>query len=105
MDAPEILTIREAAKYLNYSYNTIYNKREKWGFFKMEGCKGWRIKKSDLDLMIQTAQNTSRLGVWVGDKEKTCRSGKTKKVEYGKLISPHQTGNEFVALLTQVKKN
>ncbi len=100
----EALTIKQAAKRLNLSYSTVYQQRLNWGFFRMNGSSVWRIYPSELDRNRQEMQNTSRLGVLVGDKEKKCRSEKTKMAS-GKLISPHRTASEFDAVVKRLTKN
>ncbi|TNH06507.1 helix-turn-helix domain-containing protein [Testudinibacter sp. TR-2022] len=101
----EALTIKQAAKLLNLSYNTVYARKRDWGFFQMAGVRGWRVYKSDLDRQRQKENNSSRLCVQVGEQEKRkCRSEKTKTVS-GKLISRHRQGSAFDALVKRLKKS
>ena len=68
----EILTIKEAAKLLNLSYNTVYARRLEWGFFRVPGVRGWRIYRADLDRQVKKANNAHRKGVYV-DPQKQVR--------------------------------
>ncbi|MBS6026316.1 helix-turn-helix domain-containing protein [Haemophilus pittmaniae] len=101
----EILTIKEAAKLLNLSYNTVYARRLEWGFFRVPGVRGWRIYRADLDRQVKKANNAHRKGVRVGDKhnkEYLCRSAKTSTAS-GKLTLQRKPASVFdrvVARLT-----
>ncbi|MDX3991260.1 helix-turn-helix domain-containing protein [Pasteurella multocida] len=47
------LTIKEVADRLNMSVSAVRNQIYNWNFFKMKGCRGWRILESDLAKCIQ----------------------------------------------------
>ncbi|MGV6989617.1 helix-turn-helix domain-containing protein [Testudinibacter sp. P80/BLE/0925] len=99
------LTINDVAEMLSLSYGTVYNHRYKWGFFKMEGSRIWRIYQSDLEKNRKKQNNVCRLEMQVGDKENPkCRSTKHQVVSGG-LISERRAVRELDALLKQLKKN
>lgn len=103
----EALSIKEAAEYLNLSYQTVFHHRYQWGFFKMKGSRLWRVHKTTLDQNRETLNNVSRLCVQVGDKtmeKQKCRSEKIKAAS-GKLTLPHRTASEFDAVVKRLTKN
>lgn len=71
----EALSIKQVANILNLSYRTVFNHRHKWGFYKMEGSRLWRMDKTDLDLLKKRSNNSRGLALSVGE-EKLCRSEK-----------------------------
>lgn len=97
----ETLTIKDVAKLLKLSYSTVYNNRSNWGFFKVDGVRGWRIYKTDLDKIRQKQNNVVRSGVRIGDKERICRSAKTNMV-FGKSTLPRRQGNELDRLVARL---
>ena len=97
----ETLTIKEVAKLLKLSYSTVYNNRSNWGFFEMEGVRGWRIYKTDLDKIQQKKNNVRRSGVRIGDKEKQCRSAKTN-MAFGKSTLQRRQGNALDRLVARL---
>lgn len=102
----ETLTIRDVARCLNVSENTVRKNKKKWGFFQMEGSRLWRVFESDLDRNRKKEEDTSRLCAQVGDKleKRKCRSEKTK-MACGKLTSPHRMASDFDAAVKRLTRN
>lgn len=100
----EILTIQETADLLKMSYNTVYARKLDWGFFKMDGVRGWRIYKRDLDRNRQKENNNSRLRAQIGKEKQQCRSEK-QKMASGKLTSQRRAASEFDVLVARLKRN
>lgn len=101
MENDRILTIKEAAEYTGYSPKTIRNHTSDWRFFKMPNSRIWKVRKSDLDLIMKGENNTDRLALSV-EEVKLCRSTKEKTVKHGGLISQPQTVRELDALLKRL---
>ncbi|TCJ96189.1 hypothetical protein EV694_1741 [Volucribacter psittacicida] len=100
----QALSIQDVADLLKMSYSAVYNNRERWGFFRMEGSRIWRIYKADLEKNRKKQNNVCRLEMQVGDKELQCRSTKKQMVSGG-LISERRVAKELDTLLKQLKGN
>lgn len=99
----QTLTIKEAAEYLNFSYHTVFHYRHKWGFFRMNGVRGWRIHKKDLDQHKKRSNNDPQVNsVGRYQKDKLCRS--SNEMTTGGLILLHQVEKELDGLLKQPSK-
>ncbi|MFP4689936.1 helix-turn-helix domain-containing protein, partial [Pasteurella multocida] len=96
------LTIKEVADRLNMSVSAVRNQIYNWNFFKMKGCRGWRILESDLAKHKEWSNNNNRLALSVDDKEILCRSTKEKEMARGGLISHRQTVKELDDLLDRM---
>ena len=64
----EILTIKQASKYLNMSESAVRNHLIGWGFFQMPGSRVWRVHRSYLDKIKKQGNNPRESTLFVSNK-------------------------------------
>ncbi|WP_147285444.1 helix-turn-helix domain-containing protein [Phocoenobacter uteri] len=98
----EALSIQEVADKLKMHYQTVYEKRHKWGFFQMEGSRVWRVYPSVLEQKRKKQASIGRL-VSITDLmgEQQCHSTNENQVSGG-LVSQRHQAKELDALLKQL---
>ncbi|MCO4167115.1 MULTISPECIES: helix-turn-helix domain-containing protein [Actinobacillus] len=95
----QTLSLQDVAVLLNLSYRTVYNNRFRWGAFKMQGSRVWRIYRSDLEKHKQHVDNDLQV-ISVGrKKDNLCRSTNEKTAQSGGLMLLRQAEAELDALL------
>lgn len=94
----EILTIKQAAKYLNMSESAVRNHLIEWGFFQMPGSSAWRVDKAHLDKIREQGNNPRESTLFVSNKRgNLCHSTNGKAVTT--LILQRQLAAELDARL------
>jgi len=101
MTEPEVaISLREAARRLGLSYQTIFERREQIGF-RLPGSRVWRVWPSQLANLTQRRYNVTRLALrsdTTGASE--CRYDSVKVS--GGSIYARQAASELDDLLAQV---
>lgn len=96
------ISLREAAKRLGLSYQTVFARRKQIGF-RLPGGRAWRVWPSQLALLGQKSNNVTRLSLQV-DGDSPCQSAEIKYPGFGRSTSARQASRELDALLAPQKK-
>jgi len=98
MNEETAISLKEAARRLGVSYQTVFHRRQQIGF-RLPNCRKWLIWPSRLAELSQPRNNVIRLALHDDTGVSSCRSDSV--TEPGGLIYARQAEKELDALLAR----